>query len=302
MEPHNPRKDHILRKLLCPGVLAATFGLLPLQVAAQPADPAAAPPPPALEEQDDAVLVVGQPDFTLLSLPTGLRLPVYKWAFRVTHRFRRSLGEGDFGDLLSDAFGLDGGSVTGLEIRFGLLPGAQVGVHRTGFEKTIELFGQYDVTRARDWPFNISVWGSIDGTDNFQDRYSPAIGGIVTFLAGEHGAFYLEPIWVNNSNPLPDELVDDNSTFILGVGGRVQLFPTWYVTAEWVPRVSGFESEQTSDHISFAFEKRVGGHMFQINFSNSFATTMGELARGGFKDSDDNDNWYLGFNITRKFF
>jgi hypothetical protein len=52
------------------------------------------------------------------------------------------------------------------------------------------------------------------------------------------------------------------------------------------------------DHGSFAIEKRLGGHVFQLNFSNSFGTTMGQIARGGF----NNDNWYLGFNISRKFY
>jgi hypothetical protein len=51
-------------------------------------------------------------------------------------------------------------------------------------------------------------------------------------------------------------------------------------------------------HASFALEKRAGGHMFQLNFSNGFGTTMSQLARGGFT----NDDWYLGFNISRKFF
>jgi hypothetical protein len=51
-------------------------------------------------------------------------------------------------------------------------------------------------------------------------------------------------------------------------------------------------------HGSFAIEKRAGGHSFQLNVSNSFGTTMAQIARGGF----DNDDWYLGFNISRKFF
>ena len=66
---------------------------------------------PAEEESDDAVLNRSQPDFTLINLPTGLRLPKWKSAFRVTHRFTRALGEGDFGDLacgrLRPRFGRD---------------------------------------------------------------------------------------------------------------------------------------------------------------------------------------------------
>ena len=109
-------------------------------------------------------------------------------------------------------------------------------------------------------------------------------------------AVYVEPIWVNNSNPAPKELVDDNDTFIVGLGARVRIRPTVYLVGEFAPRVAGFEPG--THHGSFAIEKRAGGHLFQLNFSNSFATTMGQIARGGFT----NDDWYLGFNISRKFF
>jgi hypothetical protein len=46
-----------------------------------------------------------------------------------------------------------------------------------------------------------------------------------------------------------------------------------------------------------AIERRAGGHVFQLNASDSFATTMGQIARGGPAGA----NWHLGFNISRKF-
>ena len=51
-------------------------------------------------------------------------------------------------------------------------------------------------------------------------------------------------------------------------------------------------------YLSFAVEKRAGGHSFQINFSNNFGTTLNQIAQGAV----DYDVWYLGFNISRKFF
>jgi len=38
--------------------------------------------------------------------------------------------------------------------------------------------------------------------------------------------------------------------------------------------------------------------MFQLNFGDAFGTTMTQIARGG----PDGSNWYLGFNISRKFY
>src|SRR5262249_6589190 len=40
-------------------------------------------------QDDDAVLQPAEPDFTVVNLPTSLRLPHFKSAFRVTHRFLR---------------------------------------------------------------------------------------------------------------------------------------------------------------------------------------------------------------------
>src|SRR5882724_6504012 len=90
---------------------------------------------------DDEALKLEEPDFTLIGLPTALRLPKYKSAFRVTHRFTRALGAGDFGDLAADLFGIDSGAQIGLEYRFGIIPSGEIGIHRTS-DRTIEFFGQ----------------------------------------------------------------------------------------------------------------------------------------------------------------
>jgi hypothetical protein len=252
---------------------------------------------PAFAQDDDpGVLNLAQPDFTLVSMPTSLRVPTLKSAFRVTHRFGRSLGEGDFGDALGDLFGLDNGAVIGLEYRFGIMRNTQVGIHRSSLDKTVSFFGQYSLLRQPASPVEIAALVSIDGTNNFKDSYTPALGAIVSRQVGEVAAVYVQPIWVNNSNPSPKEVVDDNDTFIIGLGARVRIRPTVYLVGEFAPRVNGFEPG--THHGSFAIEKRAGGHLFQLNVSNSFATTMGQIARGGFT----NDDWYLGFNISRKFF
>jgi hypothetical protein len=71
----------------------------------------------AEQEEDDPDMDPNpaQPDFTVVNLPTTLRLPRHKSAFRVTHRFARPLGSGDFGNLLEDFFGFDSGAQIGLE-------------------------------------------------------------------------------------------------------------------------------------------------------------------------------------------
>jgi Membrane bound beta barrel domain (DUF5777) len=83
---------------------------------------------------------------------------------------------------------------------------------------------------------------------------------------------------------------------MVGLGARLRVRPTVSVVAESAPHVSGFRPEV--NHGSLAIEKCAGGHVFQLNASDSFATTMGQIARCG----PPSNSWYLGFNISRKFF
>jgi uncharacterized beta barrel domain-containing protein DUF5777 len=47
----------------------------------------------------------------------------------------------------------------------------------------------------------------------------------------------------------------------------------------------------------FGLEQRAGGHVFQVNCSNGFGTTMSQIARG-----PESNDWFFGFNISRKFY
>jgi uncharacterized beta barrel domain-containing protein DUF5777 len=90
--------------------------------------------------------------------------------------------------------------------------------------------------------------------------------------------------------------VDHNNTFFIGVGGRVQIHKDTYVVLEAMPRVNGYKPGVNGG--GFGIEKHVGGHIFQLNFGKGFGTTMAQIARGGPESND----WFIGFNLTRKFF
>jgi hypothetical protein len=280
------------------------IAILALAVVAGAAQATAQEPTPApssngtaaqADAPSERALNPSEPDFTLIALPTTLRMPKFASAFRVTHRFTRPLGQGDFGDLASDLFGLDGGGLIGLEYRFGIMSGTQIGIHRTS-DKVIELFGQHQVVRQGDRsPVTVDALATIEGRDNFSERYSPAIGVVISRTLGANGAVYAHPFWVGNTNLFEEAVVDDDNTFVIGLGARLRVRPTVYVVFEAAPR---FGYDPGSTHISFGVEKRAGGHAFQLNFGNDLATTMAPIARGGF----DYDNWFIGFNISRKFF
>ncbi len=271
-------------------VLTAVLACAPFPAAAQNATAAQQPAP---ERNDpDALVDALQPDFTLGTLPTTLRMPAGKWAFRVTHRFTRPLGEGNVGDLASDLFGLDGGSQVGLELRYGLLPGTQIGVHRTS-DRTIQVFVQQSIFTQRDGgALGLDAIATLEGYDNLTEQRQSTIGVALSHNAGRRAALYVEPLFVANANPFS---VGDDNTLMLGLGARVRVRPATYLVAEYTPRIAGYDPNDSQ--ITFALERRAGGHLFQLNVSNGVGTTLGQLASGG-----NNDNWFMGFNLSRKFF
>jgi hypothetical protein len=250
---------------------------------------------------DDGALDLAEPDFSLANLPTTLRLPVHKADFHLTHRFGKNLRNGDFGDQASVLFGLDSGATIGLELRFGLMRHLQGIVHRSSFDKTIQLAVKYDAIRQAAMPFSISGIASVEAPNNFQERFNgfttshevaPALGGVVSREFDTRAAVYAVPMWVHNSAAA---LGVDRNTFYIGLGGRARISSTVYVVGEASPRVSGYAPGQVE--YAFGIEKRAGAHMFQLTFANTFGTTFGQIAHGGSPES-----LYMGFNLTRKFF
>lgn len=266
----------------------------PISALAQTTPPPAPAPAAPQESDPDSRVDALQPDFNIAALPTTLRMPVHKTAFRVTHRFTRSLGRGDFSDLLSDFFGFDSGARIGLELRYGLLPGTQVIFHRMS-DRTIQIAGQQNLWQQKPdgRPLGIDVIATLEGKNNLRGQKSSTIGLLVSRKVARLAAVYAEPMVVVNSNPDP---AGDNNTAMIGLGTRIRIRPATYLIGEVTPRLSGYKPGVAQG--SFGIEMRAGGHTFQINVSNGLSTTLGQLASSGISS----DSWMIGFNISRKFF
>jgi hypothetical protein len=248
---------------------------------------------PTAEDDDDAKVRPMEPDFTLVNLPTTLPLPLHAGNFHLTHRFNENLRRDSFGTQLSNLFGLDEGATIQLEYRFGVLKHLEAIVSRTNVDRDIQFSAKYDAFQeSASTPLGLSAIVGVEGGNNFKERHAPALGAVVSRTLGNVAAVYASPIWVHNT--LPVAAVTQN-TFYVGLGTRVRIVPTVFVVAEVSPRVSGYAPGDAE--FAFAFEKRVGAHVFSLTFANGHATTYGQLARGGNPES-----LYLGFNLARKFF
>jgi hypothetical protein len=287
--------------LLAVCLICIVYGVTPAWAQA----PAATTPPPAATtqppaattqpagEDDDEKLRPLEPDFTLVNLPTTLPLPVHAGNFHLTHRFNENLRRDSFGTQLSNLFGLDEGATIQLEYRFGVVKHLEAIVSRTNVDRDIQFSAKYDAFHeSASRPLGFSAIVAIEGGNNFKTRYTPAVGVVVSRTLGAVAAVYATPIWAHNT--LPGASVLQN-TFYVGLGTRVRIVPTVFVVGEVSPRVSGYAPGDPE--FAFAFEKRVGAHVFALTFANGPATTYGQLARGGNPGS-----LYFGFNLARKFF
>ncbi len=272
----------------------------PRQVAAF-GEAAQAATAPSGESEDDLEVDRAEPDFTVIDLPTNLRLPQRKLDFRLTHRFGRPLGEGSFSDLASDLFGFDGGAQIGLGLRFGLLRGTQLGVYRTS-DRTIQFHAQQELLRERPDRPGVSLLGSLEGGDNFSEEYSPSLALVLSKKLADRAAVYLVPSWVGHTRTDASAAGSDENTFVLGVGARLRVGASASLVAEVHPRLAGYKGDLGSgdpDSLAvFGLEGRVGGHSFQLNFGNALGTTPAQVARG----AQGLNGWFIGFNLTRKFY
>jgi hypothetical protein len=235
-----------------------------------------------------------EPDFTLSTLPTTLRMPSHKFAFRLTHRFSRPIASGSIGEFFADFFGFDSSAKVGLELRYGVRPGTEVTFHRTN-DRAIQFLGQHELLRQQAGHLlTIDALGAVEGANNFSEDFSGTAGAVISHQFTGRGAIYVQPLFVSNTNPEAD---GDQHTMMLGLGARFRLGQSrTYLVAEAAPQVAGYKDG--IDHVSFGIEKRAGGHVFQFTVTNALGTTMRQVARGG----PNKDDWFIGFNLTRRFY
>ena len=253
------------------------------------------------DQSDDRAVDILEPDFQLVTLPTTLRIPHKRFAFRLTHRFSRPLDAGPgYGNLLEDFFGFDSPAFIGLELRYGVAPGTQVTVYRNN-NRNIQLSGKYNVLRSNSADgLGLDAYVSIEGMNNFRQGYSPVFGMIVSKRVADRATLYAQPMWIGNTNklllhPEPNFRSDSKNALLAGLGARLRVRGSTNVVVESAPRVAGFANGQ--HQLSFAVEKVLGGHVFQVNVSNGLGSSPVQIAGGA-----TGNDWFIGFNIARRFY
>src|SRR5439155_23459255 len=117
-------------------------------------------------------------------------------------------------------------------------------VHRSSFDKTIQLSLKYDgIHQGGAVPVSVSGSASVESPNNFRERsngftvsrqVAPALGVVVSREILDVAAVYATPIWVHNTAATSQP--DTRDTLFVGLGGRVRLSPTVDDRAEPSPR------------------------------------------------------------------
>ena len=266
-------------------------GTPPSAAAAQAAPPAATPN--TQDTDDDRIVPLAEPDYRLVNLATTLRLPSHRMSFDMTHRFTGNLMSRSFAENASSLFGLDDGAAVGLELRYAVARRIEAAIYRTNIDKTIQLYTKIDAIHQHGGtPFSLSALVSIEGTSNFHTNYQPGLSLILSRAIAGRLALYAEPSWVARTGIIAGR---NQGTGFVGVGARARVGRHTYLVAEVSPRVTGYAPGPAE--FGFGLEERVGGHVFQLDFSNTTSTTQGQVARGGLPST-----LFLGLNLSRKFF
>lgn len=227
--------------------------------------------------------------------------------FRISHRF---------GTLNSGAYNLWG--LDQSNIRFGLDYGlydwVMIGIGRGTYEKTYDGLVKFSILRQKSnkgsMPVSVS-WLSTAAFNSLKwenpgelpvlDRFSYVHQVLIGRKFNEKLSLEINPTWVHR-NIVATEL-DPNDTWAMGFGGRLKLTKRISVNLEYyyvVPPVNDYRSSKTYNPLSVGFDIETGGHVFQLQFTNSLAM----IEKGFITETTGdwlNGDIHFGFNISRVF-
>ena len=283
-------------------------------------------------------------DYRLVNLPTPKRVPRHSLNVYFTHRFGEEVTatESESGGehrarIANDLLGLDSNSVSSFGVFYGITDRLYASAYRSplcqpGICKTIELgLGYHLLDEAGKSPIALSVQASIDGENNFTERYTENIQAMVARSVTKYVHLFFSPAVHINSNgqgrfnprstdffppqPLADavRLGQHTGSFGFGIDGRIR--PSVSLIFEFTPTIGfkqgttvavfdptftniiGFKN-QSEPEIGFGIEKRIGRHSFTLTLSNTQGTTTNRFNASTLGLSPG--HLVIGFNLFRR--
>ncbi len=223
--------------------------------------------------------------------------------FIVAHRF------GSVENGIDDFFGLDN-AVTRLQLIYGVTDWLNVGIARSSFQKTYGAHLKYRLARQKEggFPFTVVGYNLLTINTNldkdflpkleFDNRLSYTTQLLISRKFSKNLSLQLAPSLLHENYVSYDP--QDNTQFILGMGGRYKLTKRWSVNLDYGWHWNRASGSPFNNPLSIGFDLETGGHVFQLHFTN--AQPMFENGFLGQAAGDWSDGtFYFGFNLSRVF-
>ncbi|MEO8067116.1 MAG: DUF5777 family beta-barrel protein [Flavobacteriales bacterium] len=242
--------------------------------------------------------------------------------FRIGHRF------GFISDGVSEFFGLDGSTVR-LGFDYGITDRLQVGIGRSGYEKTVDGLLKYKLLRQCEsgcgMPITLSLvasssittlvkdklpWYEEGRTDYFTHRLSYSWQLLIGRKFSDGFTMQLMPGVVHRN--LVRYAEEKNDVINIGIAARYKISKRLALTAEYYyvlpdqlakPTATELANDPNAGYknsLAVGIDIETGGHVFQLHFTNS----TGMFERAFITEtvgSWEKQQIHYGFNISRVF-
>jgi hypothetical protein len=227
--------------------------------------------------------------------------------FRISHRF------GDINSGAYNAWGLDGGANIRLGLEYSHDARLMFGIGCTSSRKFVDGFVKYKLfgqTTDNASPVTITLFSGayhtfervqIDGTNKYQrdfDRLSYCHQIMIGRKFNERLSAQSTGALIHFN--LVDAITENNNCYVVGGLVRYKVSKRQAITVEYGLRLNKYSANSYYDSFGVGYELETGGHVFQVNFTNSFGLTENQYFM---YTSNTWSNWgvRLGFNISRVF-
>lgn len=222
--------------------------------------------------------------------------------FLISHRFGQ-LNSGAY-----ELFGLDQSNVR-IGFDYGLVDRLNIGIGRNSFEKTFDSYLKYRLLwqseGEKSMPVSVTLFSSVAIKTLKDAELNPSFGQKMVFteqmlIARKFGSalsLQLSPTFIHY-NLLNAEQTNGN-LLALGIGGRVKLTKRVSLNAEYYYRFNELQPDRYNS-LALGFDIETGGHVFQLQFSNSRSM----IEKGFIEESTGQwgkSDIHFGFNISRSF-
>jgi len=225
--------------------------------------------------------------------------------FRISHRF------GNVNGGAYELWGLDEASMR-LGLDYGLTKRWMIGIGRSTYQKQFDGLTKFKVLRqstgTRRMPVTLSAMGSImyksikfeDPTrENYYTSNFYYCGQLLIGRKFSEGiSLQISPTYIHYN--LVQELNDPNDLFSIGFGGRFKVSKRVSINGEYYYQLPNYKLTGTQNSLALGVDIETGGHVFQINVTNSTGMTERSFitdTTGDFFHGDIR----IGFTISRVF-